>query len=111
MENICNQHLVKDEIRNKESNSLALDSFNVRQTNYENGVSYKFDNRRVTIWKEEDECVFGFEFRTMDRDPKPKSICNHLRGKMAVTTIKLSQEAAELVMLSLAKQMGFKVVK
>ena len=84
--------------------------FNVRQTNYKNGISYKFDNRRVTVWKEEDN-KWGFEFRSMNNVQNPRVSSKTIRGKVAVTAIRLSQEAAELVMLSLAEQMGYKVVK
>lgn len=88
---------------------LKINSFKVRVTNYNNGISTKFDNRRVTVVKQEDS--FLFEFRSIDNDFTPHALSICVRGKMAVTTIGITHEAAEVVMLNLAKMMGFKVVK
>ena len=89
--------------------TLKAESFNVRKTTYLNAESYKFDNRRITVTQLADG--FGLEFRIIDTDPSPHVISEHLRGKIALTRLKLSQEAAEIVMISLAEQMGYTLCK
>jgi len=95
---------------------LASDSFLLKGTRYPNAISTKFDNRRVTVIKLDDG--FGVEFRSIPKDSdsiKAKSriilgvTSKIVHGKMLVTQLKLTKEAAEILMLSLADQMGFKI--
>ena len=88
---------------------LATDAFLLKRTTYSNAISFKFDNRRVTVAKEIDG--WGLEFRCIDHEPTPHAICAHIHGRMALTRIKLSKEAAEIVMISLAEQMGFRICR
>lgn len=80
------------------------DSFKIRKTVYRNGQSFKFDNRRMTIQRF--DTGFGLDFRIVDTDPVPHVVTEHLRSKVHVTRLKLSQESAEILMFSLAEQMG-----
>ena len=73
------------------------------------GFTYKFDNRRVTVAKH--KTGFIFEFRTIDKEPTPHATCEHIHGKMALTRINLSKEASEIIMMSLAEQMGFHICR
>jgi len=86
---------------------LAADAFLLKRRNYKNAISYKFDNRRVTVGKKEDG--FMFEFRTIDHDYTPHAICECVHGKLAITNFNISKEAAEIVMMSLAELMGFHI--
>ena len=95
---------------------LAADKFNIvaKKVIYINnpnitGFTYKFDNRRVTVAK--NETGFIFEFRSMDKESTPHAICEHIHGKMALTRINLSKEASEIIMMSLAEQMGFHICR
>ena len=92
-----------------ENNNLAANSFKLIRKTYPNGISVKFDNRRVTTIKLDDG--FGIEFRSIDYTPTPHVVCEHLRGKIAVTRLKLSKEATEIMIINLAEQMGFQICK
>ena len=95
---------------------LAADNFNiitkkVIDINNPNitWVTYKFDNRRVTVAKH--KTGFIFEFRSIDKEPTPHATCEHIHGKMALTRINLSREASEIIMMSLAEQLGFHICR
>jgi hypothetical protein len=81
----------------------------VKRTEYKNGISCKFDNRRVTVVKMGGEYIF--EFKVADGDPVPHAVCRFDRGKVAVTAFKLSPESSEMMMRSLAELMGYAVIK
>jgi hypothetical protein len=88
---------------------LAADAILLKRRDYKNAISYKFDNRRVTVGKKEDG--FMFEFRTIDHNYTPHANCDCVHGKLAITNINLSKEAAEIVMMSLAELMGFHICR
>lgn len=88
---------------------LAADAFDLRRYVYPNGISYKFDNRRVTVATT--QTGFMFEFRTIDHDYTPHAICDCVHGKLAITNVALSKEAAEIIMMSLAELMGFSICR
>ena len=88
---------------------LAADAFDLKRTVYQNGISYKFDNRRVTVVKT--YTGFGFMFRSIDHNYTPHAICECVHGKVAQTSINLSKEAAEIIMMSLAELMGFSICR
>lgn len=93
----------------KSDSVLLTDSPSFKRTIYPNAISTKFKNKRVTVIKEIDG--YGLEFRTIDHEPTPHAICLHIHGRMALTRIKLSKEAAEIVMMNLAEQMGFHICR
>lgn len=88
---------------------LAAHAFKIKKTIYNDAISCKFDNRRVTVIKQDNG--FGFEFKAIDHDYTPHAHCECVRGKVAVTYINLSKEAAEIVMLNLAELMGFRICR
>lgn len=72
---------------------------------YKNAITSKLPNRRVTTI-EEDGCV-QLEFRVFDDSPtEPRSLFKTIKGKVAQTTIKLSDEAAFVLMMQLAETFG-----
>lgn len=83
---------------------LACRGFQIKKTIYEDGISCKFDNRRVTVLEEDDG--FLFEFRNIDYDYSPPAKCFLVKGKMAVTEMRLTREAAEILMINLAELTG-----
>jgi len=87
---------------------LKADQFDITRLNVKNGIGLKFDNRRVIVIKK--ETGFLFHFKTLDFDDKPNAICEHKRG-ISMTTIKLSQESSEMIMLILAEMLGFRVIE
>lgn len=93
--------------RNVTVRNLAGKDYLINRTNYRNGISTKFDNRRVTVVKIDEGWIL--EFRSMDNEPKPHALCRHVHGKMAITGLILSNEAAELLMRSLAELMGHEI--
>ena len=88
---------------------LAADAYLIKRKTYNNAISCKFDNRRVTVIKQDND--FGFEFKAIDHDYTPHAHCECVRGKVAVTHINLSKEAAEIVMFNLAELMGFRICR
>lgn len=86
---------------------LAHEKFEIEKTRYKNGISCKFDNRRVTVAESDD--IFYFEFKMIDHDYEPKAICKLVKRKLSVTKINLSREAAEIIMFTLAEMMGLNV--
>jgi hypothetical protein len=48
---------------------------------------------------------------SIDKDPTPRVLFSHLKGKAHVTRINLSQESSEVLMFALAEMMGFKIVE
>lgn len=88
---------------------LAVDAYLIKRKTYNNAISCKFDNRRVTVIKQDDG--FGFEFKTIDHDYTPHAHCECVRGKVAVTHLNLSKEAAEIVMFNLSELMGFRICR
>ena len=89
--------------------SLSINKYEVKRTIYKNAISSKFDNRRITIIKRDDD--FIFEFRIIDHNNKPHALCEFVRNKLAITTIINSKEAAEIIMFNLAELMGFHICK
>ena len=88
---------------------LAADAFDLKRTTYKNWISYKFDNRRVTVLKT--DTGFGFQFRSIDPDYSPHAKCECIHGIVAQTSLSLSKEAAEIIMMSLAELMGFSICR
>ena len=85
-----------------------LSSGKSKTTTYRNAISTKFDNRRVTVVKDGDG--YTIEFRKIDRDFMPHQLCELVHGKLAITTINLSKEAAEVLMVQLADMIGVDVI-
>ena len=80
----------------------------VIKTVYPNAVSYKYENRRFTVINSDEN--FLFEFKVVDGSLSPRAFCTTERDKVAVTRIRLTKEAAEILLLSLAEIMGFEVI-
>ena len=94
---------------NEANTLLAADAYLIKRKTYSNAISCKFDNRRVTVIKKEDG--FVFEFKAIDHNYTPHAHCECVRGKVALTVINLSKEAAEIVMFNLAELMGFSICR
>lgn len=94
----------------KKTFGLAIDKYQVRTSRYKNAISHKLPNRRVTVI-ENSVGGFGFEFKSIDYDYTPHAICRCDKGKVAVTYINISVEAAELIMLSIAELIGVEVIR
>ena len=86
------------------SKKFATDDYEIARIVYGNGVTWKFDNRRVSVIQEENG--FAFQFKTLDRDSAPHVNCRFDRGVLHTTTMRLSREAGELLMFSLAEMIG-----
>jgi hypothetical protein len=76
-----------------------MSEYKSRVTIYQNGASIKFDNRMITVFKQEGSLVV--ELKIIDPNPAPKSAHKHLRGKLHVTTFAISPVAAEALMVLL----------
>ena len=74
-----------------------------------NAERFRYNNRQVVVIKEDEG--FGLVFKIRTDDPTPRCASRHLRGKVMETSLRLTQVSAELVMQSLANQMGFKIVE
>lgn len=96
--------MANKQARNVTVLNLAGKDYQIRRTKHRNGISIKFDNRRITVVKIEEGWIL--EFRSMDNEPKPHALCRHVHGRVAITGLKLSNEAAEMLMRSLAELMG-----
>lgn len=81
----------------------------VKTTHYPNAISYKFDNRRVTV--SDIPTGTALEFRTIDHNYAPHTINQCIRGKMALTYLELSNEASELLLRGLANRLGYNLTK
>ena len=86
-----------------------LKDLNLSAKKYTNGISVKFDNRRITTWQKEN--TIGIEFRIISPDPKPTYDYVLLRKKLHILNIGLSPEGAEVLLLALADTLGFNVTK
>ena len=83
----------------------------VRQQHYANGISYKFDNRRITVVDVPDGSGLVLEFKTSEEPLKQKALSRIDRNKIAVTTLRLTPEASLLLMQGLADRLGYKFIK
>jgi hypothetical protein len=72
----------------------------IKRTIYKNGVGYKLPNRRITIVDQTE--TIAMEFRIADKDSKPCSRHTRLKGKVNVTTLKLTRLGATILMMALA---------
>lgn len=86
---------------------LEIYKYDIQIREYKNAITYKFDNRRVTVIKLKDG--WGFEFKIMNKK-REKTCCysENVHG-CQISTIRLSKEAGEVIMLALAEQMNLKV--
>lgn len=73
-----------------------------------NAERFRYDNRQVVVIKEDEG--FGLVFKIRTDDPTPRCTSIHARSKVMETHLRLTQVSAELIMTSLANQMGFKIV-
>lgn len=81
----------------------------VKTTHYPNAISFKFDNRRVTV--SDTSTGTALEFRTIDHNYAPHTINQCIRGIMALTYLELSNEASELLLRGLADRLGYNIIK
>ena len=89
---------------------LALPELdNSQLITYNNALQAKLRNKRVTVLKEEKDNGWVLEFRRLSERPLPNPV-EWKRG-INTTTIFLTKESAETVMLLLADQMGLKVIE
>jgi hypothetical protein len=74
-----------------------------------NAERFRYNNKQVVVVKEDDG--FGLIFKIRTDDPTPLCTSNHVRGKVMETSFRLTKVSAEVVMQSLANQMGFKIIE
>ena len=75
---------------------------------YTGGISTKLPNRRITTIEEDGGVML--QFRIADDYPaEPRTDFKTIYGKVAQTTIKLSDEAALVLMVQLAETFGVRV--
>ena len=91
-------------------NNLSIDNFKVRRKDFKDAISFKFDNRRVSVIDRKDKNGFVLEFRCIDKERRVKAH-HSTKLDMVITKLAISKEASELLMFSLAERMGFKLVK
>jgi hypothetical protein len=89
-------------------NYTLLEANNLKITKiiYKNGVIFKFDNRRVGVFTMRTG-DFYFEFKRLSTQEEIKQG----KGKVTRTSMGLSREATELLMIAITEQMGLIVVK
>jgi hypothetical protein len=81
---------------------------NVRKTIYSNAISCKLPNRRITVIKLDDG--YGVEMRIADENPERiRSQHRVIKGKVAVSAWKISDEGAEILMRTIAEMRGYKI--
>ena len=83
---------------------------NSRTVKYINGISTKIPNRRITTIEEDGGLMLQFLIAD-DSPAEPRALFKTLRGKVSLTTIKLSDEAAWVLMIQLAETFGVGVYK
>lgn len=81
-----------------------------RSFKLKNGITTRLPNKRITTIEEDDGVVL--QFRVADNSPtEPRADCRTILGKVSQTTIKMSDEAAWVLMLQLAETFGVDVAK
>jgi hypothetical protein len=80
----------------------------IKRTVYKNGVGYKLPNRRVTVVDEKE--TVAIEFRIIDKNDKRCAGHTRLKGKVNVTTLKLTRLGATILMMALADLIGKEIV-
>lgn len=79
-----------------------------RNFKIKNGITTRLPNKRITTI--EKDGGFMLQFRVADDSPiEPRADCRTLSGKVAQTTIKISDEAAWVLMRQLAEMFGVAV--
>ena len=88
---------------------MEIDKYKIKGEKCKDGLSAKFDNRRVTIFREKGEYVI--EFKIMNKE-KGKVLFEtvNIHG-CQISTMKLSPEASEIMLIMLAELMNLKVGK
>jgi len=82
-----------------------INTVECKTVKYKNGITTKLPNKRITTF--EVEGGVAVEFRVLDDSPtEPRSLFKTIKGKVAQTTIKLSDEAAFVLMMQLAETFG-----
>ena len=82
---------------------LELRKYNVKRFIYPDGMKLRIDNRSVAVSDTNTNSLM-IQFRKIkdyDDEFSPHAISELIRGKMVVTTLCISQEAAEALMLLL----------
>lgn len=75
---------------------------------YKNGITTKLPNKRVTTF--EVDGGLQLQFRIADDSPtESRTIFRTLRGKVAQTTIQISDEAAWVLMMQFADRFGVSI--
>jgi len=79
----------------------------IRKTVYKNGISYKLNNRRVTVIEEENGAI-QVHFYIVDENPNPSALCERIRGKVSKTAIRLTREGAKVLAAALIELLNAK---
>jgi hypothetical protein len=83
---------------------------NVRAKEYSNASSIRYNNARVSVLSKPD--CYILQCRIIDHDSanhKSSDVCV-LHGKLVQTSIKMSYEGAEALLLTLANELGYIVI-
>ena len=90
--------------------TLAINQHKVRKTLYTNAVTHKWDNRSTTVIEDDDK-TFVVEMKdATTANLSPRGMHKVLRGKVVVSSFRLSRVGAEALLLSLAEIMDFKLI-
>lgn len=75
----------------------------IKQRNYKNAVSYRLLNRRVTVIDLDDDGI-GLQFKRLssEKDVESENV-KIIKGKITVTSVRLSVEAAYCLGIGLAE--------
>ena len=87
------------------SKELFSNKFNKEKRIFKNAITWKFDNRRVSVVKTENG--IGLQFKTLSSNPEPCVDIRFDKKILHTTSLNISNEASELLLFSLAEIQGF----
>ena len=82
---------------------------NIVKRLYKNAITYKFNSRRVSVIKREND--YGIQFKVLNENPAPCVQSEFYRDKLHITSLILSTEATELLMFAIAELLELQVVE
>ena len=89
--------------------TLAIEKFHVIKTVAPNGVSYKYDNRRVKVFNVGSRTIVQFK-KLVDKDYLPLSQPMEVNGRVLTSTFSLTPEATEILLFALADILNVKLI-
>lgn len=88
---------------------MEIDKYKIKGEKYKDGLTAKFDNRRVSVIKKGKE--FIIEFMIMNKENEKILFDSKNIHGCQVSAMKLSKEASEIMIIMLAELMDLKVGK